>query len=305
MTLEAEKTKSDRAVQDFLDYITAEKALSTNTRLAYRQDLEQFLQYCQIYRVVPLSADLKNLRGFLAFLRKAELAPRSMARKVSTIKQFYRFLLREDRIASDPSELLTVLVKSRRLPKHLTVREMFQLIAAAAGDTETEIRDRALLEIWYATGCRITEIAQLEEAAIDWQSSLVRVKGKGGRERLIPIHSEALAWAKRYREVRHEQLLRSELAETSIFFLNSRGKGFQRQGIWKVVKKYAKRAGIARNIWPHMIRHSFATHVLQGGADLRAVQELMGHRSIAATEIYTHLDIENLKQMQQKYHPRG
>jgi integrase/recombinase XerD len=305
MTVTAATDDTAQAVADFLDYIAAERGLSQNTRLAYGRDLLQFQQYCRIFHLDPLRIDLKGLRDFLAYLRKAELSARSMARKASAVKQFYRFLLREDRIESDPSELLTVLVKSRRLPKHLTIKEMFALLTAAHGDTDSGIRDRALLELWYATGCRITEIACLEASGIDWQGSLVRVRGKGGRERLIPVHAEALEWARRYRDVRHQQLARAAEPDTGVFFLNRRGKGFQRQGIWKIVKKYAKRAGIGRNIWPHMIRHSFATHILQGGADLRAVQELMGHRSIAATEVYTHLDIENLKLMQQKYHPRG
>jgi len=294
-----------KAVADFLDYLASERALSVNTRLAYGKDLEQFLEFCRRVGVDPLRADLKRLRDFLASLRKQELSSRTLARKTSALRQFYQFLLREDRVVSNPSELLTVLVKQKRLPKHLTVKEIFALVAAARGETESEIRDRAMLEVWYATGARVAEIAGLEAGAIDWEGGVVRIRGKGNRERLVPLHAEALEWARRYDSVRHEQLLRWNLRETSVFFLTRRGRGFTRQGIWKIVKKYARLAGITRNIWPHMIRHTFATHVLQGGADLRAVQELLGHRSITATEVYTHLDVENLKVMQQKYHPRG
>lgn len=294
-----------RDLRDFLDYVAAEKALSANTRAAYQRDLLQFLAFARRTGLEPRRATQKNLRDFLASLRKAELAPRSLARKVSSLKQFYLFLLREDRVDTSPAELLTVLVKQKRLPKHLTIQEIFALIQAARGDTEAEIRDRAMLEVWYATGARVAEIATLEAGAIDWEGQVVRIRGKGGRERLVPLHAEALTWAKRYQELRHQQLLRYDLKETSIFFLSSRGRGFSRQAIWKIVKKYARQAGITRNIWPHMIRHTFATHVLQGGADLRAVQELLGHRSITATEVYTHLDVENLKVMQSKYHPRG
>ena len=162
-----------------------------------------------------------------------------------------------------------------------------------------------MLEFWYATGCRVSELAGLKASAIDWKEAVVKLLGKGGRERLVPITRDAVDWGKRYQAIRHEALLRHNLKEGEIFFLTRLGGGFTRQGMWKIVKQYALRAGISRNVWPHMIRHSTATHVLQGGADLRSVQELLGHRSIATTEIYTHLDPENLKVMQRKYHPRS
>ena len=290
---------------DFLSYISSERALAQNTRLAYEKDLEQYLEFCRLQGVSVEKASLKNLRDFLATLRKQELSPRSIARKASSLKQFYKFLLREGKIEANPSELLTVIVKTKRLPKHLTVDEIFGLIASAAGENEAEVRDRALLELWYATGSRVTELAGITLENLDWDDGTVKIRGKGGRERVIPVSKDSLEWCEKYRLVRHEWMRRHDLKETKIFFLTRQGSGFTRQGIWKIVKKYAKRAGIARSVWPHMIRHSFATHILQGGADLRAVQELLGHRSISTTEVYTHLDIENLKLMQLKYHPRS
>lgn len=299
------QTESKDDIQEFLSFVVSEKALSQNTLEAYAQDLRQFSDFCTSQKISPLHVTLRNLKDFVAHLRKMELSPRSIARKVSALRQFYRFLLRENRLEEDPSELLTVIVKTKRLPKHLTIEEMFRLIASAEGNTESEVRDRAILEFWYATGCRISELVNLENSSIDWEQGVVKIMGKGRRERLVPLSQAALHWCGKYKEIRHQWLMQFQLKETKIFFLSRLGTIFTRQGVWKIVKKYAKAAGIARSVWPHMIRHSFATHILRGGADLRAVQELLGHRSISTTEVYTHLDIQNLKTMQLKYHPRG
>jgi integrase/recombinase XerD len=290
---------------DFFAYITAEKGLSTNTVVAYQQDLEQFFEFCRVHHVLPPDANLSFLRGYVGHMRKLGQSSRTLARKVSTLKQFYSFLMRENRVVGNPAELLTILVKEKRLPKHLTEAEMVALVTTPDGTSETSTRDRAILELWYATGCRVTELVQLESGQIDWKGRVVRVLGKGNRERLIPIHEEALFWCKRYKEVRHEWMRRWGLKDTDIFFLTLRGTTFTRQALWKLVRQYAKMAGITRPVWPHMIRHSFATQLLAGGADLRAVQELLGHRSITTTEVYTHLNIENLKVMQAKFHPRS
>lgn len=297
--------QADEAVREFLAYLASEKGLSPNTLAAYQADLADFLVFCRVKKVSWLTPSLTQLRNYLAHLRKLELSERSIARRASALRQFYRFLLREDQVESNPADLLTVVRKGRKLPKHLTVEEVFRLIGAAGGTSETDVRDRALLELWYATGCRVSELAGLKASGIDWDQGVVKVLGKGGRERLVPITREAIEWGRKYQALRHEALRRHNLKETESFFLTRRGEAFTRQGMWKLVKQYAQKAGISRNVWPHMIRHSVATHVLQGGADLRSVQELLGHRSIATTEIYTHLDPENLKAMQRKYHPRS
>jgi len=298
------QTQIQDQIHEFLSYIRVELALSENTHLAYAQDLNQYIEFCQRRKLDALNISLKELRQFLANLRQLNLGTRSIARKLSTVKQFYKFLLREDKIHEDPAELLNVTVKAQKLPEILSVEEMAELIEAAQGKNEMETRDRALLELWYATGCRISEIAALNIYDIDWKGKTAKFQGKGGHERLVPVHDHAISWCKKYRDIRHRWLQEKNLRETDRFFLTQQGKGFTRQGIWKSVKKYAKKAGLAKNIWPHMIRHSFATHILQSGADLRSVQELLGHRSISATEIYTHLDNENLKVMQIKFHPR-
>jgi integrase/recombinase XerD len=302
--MSAAMSSVDSDINDFLSYISAERALAINTRQAYEQDLGQFFLFCQRKDIVVHQASLRNLRDFLASLRKQGLSPRSVARKLSALKQFYKFLLREGRLEQDPSELITLSVKQQILPKALSVDEMFRLISAAGGETEMQVRDRALLELWYATGGRVSEIASIRVDAVDWKDQVVKLEGKGGRQRIVPFSRPALEWCIRYRTLRHRWIQEFGLKDAETLFISRTGKKLTRQGIWKIVKNYAEKAGIDKRVWPHMIRHSFATHVLQGGADLRAVQELLGHRSIATTEVYTHLDIENLKLMQIKHHPR-
>jgi len=291
-------------VAEFLQYITAEKGLSENTRSAYQQDLIQFEEFFRLRHATLEGVDLKILRDYLAHLRRREVSPRSLARKLSTLKQFFQFLMREGRIDASPADLLTVVVKTRRLPKHLTIAESFALLEAADGSNPGSVRDRAMLEFWYATGCRVSELAHIGSADIDWKGGLVRIRGKGGRERWVPLSGDAVKWALRYKDLRHEWVMRFGVLEEETFFLTDRVSLYSRQQLWKWLGKYAQAAGIARKVWPHMIRHSVATHVLQGGADLRTVQEMLGHRSISTTEIYTHLSVENLKTMQRKYHPR-
>lgn len=295
---------NDEVLSEFLAYISTELGLSANTHAAYEQDLKAFVEFCKIKKTEVTECKLSMLREYLGLLRRQELSERSIARKVAAIRQLYKFLLRGDRIQEDPSEQLAVLVKTKKLPKHLSVDEMFRLVAAADGQTDLSIRDRAMLEVWYGTGCRISEIGSLTVRSIDYEDQTVRILGKGRRERLVPLSKDAVTWCKKYQDVRHAWLLESDLKDTKTFFLTRRGDAFSRQGLWKIVKKYAAKAGISKKVWPHMIRHSFATHVLRGGADLRAVQELLGHRSVTTTEVYTHLDIENLKNIHSKYHPR-
>lgn len=292
-------------IQSFLDFISAEKGLSPNTIQAYQRDLLQFGDYLNIRQWKLESLTVRELREYLSHLRKEQRAPRTSARKVSALKQFFKFLFREGKIGADPTELLMVQVKQKRLPKHLTIQELFRIIAMAEGETELEIRDRALLELWYATGTRVSELAQVQASDLDLEQGQLKVVGKGNRERLIPVGNVAIDWCKKYLSIRHEWIRKSGLKETERFFLNPIGTPLTRQMVWKILKKYTKKAGIKKSVWPHMIRHSFATHILRNGADLRAVQELLGHKSITTTEIYTHLDIENLKLMQAKFHPRG
>ncbi len=289
---------------DFLSYISSERALSENTRLAYGRDLDELILFCTQKKLGILNLSLTQVREFMASLRRRGNQERSLARKSSTLKQFFQFLLRENVVHSDPTELLSIQVRTKRLPKTLTELEMERLVESAGGAGEQDTRDRALLELWYATGARVSELAMLPGSAFDWRAGTIQVRGKGGTDRLIPVSQEARRWCLKYRDVRLEWVRRMELKDPKPFFLNLRGRAFSRQSIALLLQRYAKRAGISRRVWPHLIRHTFATHVLGGGADLRVVQELLGHQSVTTTEIYTHLDIENLKVMQIKYHPR-
>ncbi|NBT58763.1 site-specific tyrosine recombinase XerD [bacterium] len=292
-------------LSEFLEFVSAEKGLSAHTIEAYQRDLAQFVEFLEVKKWALKEIQLPHLREFLASLRKRELSSRTLARKSSALRQFFRFLLRENKVKSDPTELLLVQVKQKRLPKHLTVDEMFRVISMASGDSDLGVRDRALLELWYATGTRVSEICQIQISDFDFQQKTVKVIGKGNRQRLLPVGEVALTWCRKYQDIRHEWIRQAGLKEMDIFFLSPTGTQLSRQSVWKILRKYAKKAGIKRSVWPHMIRHSFATHILRNGADLRAVQELLGHRSISTTEVYTHLDIENLKVMQAKYHPRS
>jgi len=292
-------------VSDFISFISAEKGLSLLTQDAYQTDLEQFQNFAGTKNWEIESLSLGNLREYVSHLRKLDLTSRTIARKVSTLRQWFQFLLREKRIKSDPSELLLVQVKAKRLPKHLSVNEVMSVISGAGGSTELEIRDRALLELWYATGLRISELSQVCVSNLDCDLKSLKVLGKGNRQRIIPVGRIAVEWCERYLKIRHEWIRKTSLNDQGVLFLTPRGKPLTRQSLWKLLKRYVKKAGLTKRVWPHMVRHSFATHILRNGADLRSVQELLGHKSITTTEIYTHLDIENLKIMQAKYHPRG
>lgn len=299
------ETGNDEFVESFLNYVVSERGLSKNTLLAYRNDLTDLKVFASSRGIRFPTATLKDLRHFISSLRRRNLGARSMARKVAAVRQFYRFLLREGVVSNDPSELLTVLVREKRLPDFLSEEQVAALIRAATPETSLGVRDRAILELWYATGVRVSELVQLKGSSINWVQSLVLVVGKGERERWIPIHEDAKKALKRYADLRHEWIARSGKLDVEAFFLSERGQPLNRQAFWKILKTYAKKAGLDRRVWPHLIRHTFATHVLQGGADLRAVQEFLGHRSISTTEVYTHLSVENLKTMQQKFHPRS
>ncbi len=294
-------------VEEFLNFIVCEKGLSNQTRLAYREDLHQLNEFLKRKHPNCTLSQLgqRELKTFIANLKATGLSPRSIARKISAVKQFYGYLLRENRVKENPAALISVRVKKKTLPHYLSVDEMVKLLEAARGESEEEIRDRAILEMWYATGARITELLSIQTSHLDWDSKLVLLRGKGNRERLVPCTESAIEWVRKYYDIRHQWIRRHFGEDEGALFLTRLGKPFSRQGLWKLLKKYALEAHLSKKIWPHLIRHTFATHLIQNGADLRVVQELLGHRSITTTEIYTHLSPENLRLMQLKYHPRA
>ena len=291
-------------LQRFTDYVALEQGLSLRTQEAYGRDLARFAEYADVKGVAaPLDITARILREYVYHLKDLGLSPASIRRNVSAVRTYFRFLTGDGIVVRDPSERLETPKRWRELPDVLTVDEVKRLIAAPTLDDAMVFRDRALLELAYGAGLRVSEWITLGVRDLLFEEHLVRVFGKGGKERLVPIGRSAIgALAVYLRELRP----RLEKGEgKGILFLNARGRPLTRMGAWKILRGYVERAGITKHVSPHTLRHSFATHLLEGGADLRAVQEMLGHVDIATTQIYTHVDREYLRQVHRSYHPRG
>ncbi len=292
-------------VEPFVDFLRLERALSTHTILAYRSDLAQFA------KALPAGASVSQVTRsqiveYLMKLKDAGLAAASIARKLVSIKAFYRFLLSQDLIPTDPASVIESPRLWKGLPAVLDVKEVTSLLTAAPGrDGKKGIRDRALLELLYAAGLRVSEAANLKLTDLHLEAGFLRCLGKGGRERIVPVGRQALNWLERYLTEVRPTLLRNGKTEMKQLFLNRFGQPLSRQSIWELIKAYALKAGLKKPVSPHTLRHSFATHLLEAGADLRVVQELLGHATIATTQIYTHVDRTRLKAIHAKYHPRA
>ncbi len=290
--------------EQFQDYLTFERGLSDRTVGAYERDLARWAGFLDERGVRdPGSVTLVHLRDWVFGLKDAGLAPSSIRRAQSAVRTYYAFLLAEGSVTADPTEHLESPKPGRRLPDFLTREETVALLDAPNLDAPLYWRDRAILELLYATGMRVSELAELPLSALDLDEGFLTVFGKGSKERLVPVGAPALRALTRYlREVR-PALDRG--AGKGRVFLNARGTALSRVAVWTMVKKSARRAGIHRNVSPHTLRHTFATHLLEGGADLAAVQELLGHTDISTTQIYTHVDREYLRDIHRRYHPRG
>jgi integrase/recombinase XerD len=291
-------------LQRFADYIALEQGLSLRTQEAYGRDLDRFAEYADVKGVAaPLDITARTLREYVYHLKDLGLSPASIRRNVSALRTYFRFLTGDGLVVRDPSERLETPKRWRELPDVLTVDEAQRLIAAPTLDDNMVFRDRALLELAYGAGLRVSEWITLGVRDLLLEEGLVRVFGKGSKERLVPIGRSAIGAVAVYiRELRP----RLEKGEgKGILFLNARGRPLTRMGAWKILRGYVERAGITKHVSPHTLRHSFATHLLEGGADLRAVQEMLGHVDIATTQIYTHVDREYLRQVHRSYHPRG
>ena len=293
----------DDLMEQFLDALWAERGLSRNTLQSYRYDLSQLAQH-QRERGRPLAqASREDLLAFLAGQMRAGRSPRSLSRYLSGFRQFFRWLLREGRIARDPTALIESPKLGRGLPKALNEQQVTGLLEAPAVATTIGLRDRTMLELMYASGLRVSELVSLELQDVNLNQGVVRVTGKGGKERLVPLGGEALAWLQRYLREARPDLARG--SDCPRMFVTARRSGMTRQAFWHAIRKYALAAGIDQRVSPHMLRHSFATHLLNHGADLRVVQLLLGHSDLSTTQIYTHIAREGLKQMHRKHHPRG
>ena len=294
------------AIKGFQAYLKLEKSLSDNSIEAYSRDIEKLYQYSdsQTVKLKPELITLTDLRGFINWINGLGVIPSSQARILSGIKAFYKYLLMEDIIKSDPSELLESPKIRRKLPDTLSYEEINKIIAALDLSKPEGMRNKAILETLYGSGLRVSELTELKLSNLYLDIEFIKVTGKGNKERLVPIGSEAIKALKIWIEnVRvHNPIKRGE---EDYVFLNRRGTRLSRQIIFLTIKGLAETIGLKKKISPHTFRHSFATHLVEGGADLRAVQEMLGHESITTTEIYTHLDREYLKSTISQFHPRS
>jgi len=295
---------NQKLLDEFCDALWLEDGLARNTLESYRRDLRQFGDWLKRERGKGLlAADHGDIQGYLGhrYARKARAT--SAARLLSSLKRFYRHAVRGGKTRSDPTLRIETPALPRGLPKSLTEADVESLIAAPDVDKPLGLRDRAMLELLYASGLRVSELVTLKAAQVSHDMGVVRVMGKGSKERLVPLGEEAIAWLTRYtREARPRLLARKA---TDDLFVTTRGGAMTRQAFWQLIKRYAARAALGKAISPHTLRHAFATHLLNHGADLRVVQLLLGHSDISTTQIYTHVARERLKQLHSKHHPRG
>jgi integrase/recombinase XerD len=296
----------EHLVLDFLAYLEFERGLSRNTLEAYRSDLLQFGRFLEERGMGAVETDGAAIGDFLAGLggtHGRSASPATIHRKAACLRSFYRHLRREGILDSDPTAALTSPRRGRRLPQVLTRGEVECLLAQPRGTEPTDLRDRALLELMYACGLRASEAIGLEVADVDLEARVLRARGKGSRERVVPVGSAAALAVGRYLE-RGRSVLVGPRAETHLF-VNFRGGPLTRQGLYKIVRRYAAGAGLADRMSPHTLRHTFATHLLAGGCDLRSVQEMLGHADVATTQLYTHLSSERLRDVYFRSHPRA
>lgn len=294
------------SINGFKSYLQLEKSLSVNSIQAYIRDVNQLVEYLNGIgsTASPDKIQLRDLQGFIKWIHELGMNERTQARTISGIKAFYKYLLLEDLVLEDPTELLESPKSGRKLPEVLTVEEINQLLDAIDQSKPDGVRNRAMLETMYGSGLRVSELVGLKLSDIYEQEGFLKVTGKGDKERLVPIGNVALKQVQIYREeVRCHVNIDQESLD--ILFLNKNGKGLSRVMVFKIIKTLSHAIGLDKNISPHTFRHSFATHLIEGGADLRAVQEMLGHESITTTEIYTHLDREFLRSEIIRFHPRS
>ena len=288
-------------VDAFLEHLTIEKGLSENTLVSYGADLQDFLLFLDGGSLKLEDASQDTLLLYLAGLKNKALAGRSLARRLAALRGLFAFGLKEGLLNSDPVEFLNNPKLAQTLPEVLTRQEMDAMLNIPDLSAKLGFRDRTMLELLYAAGLRVSELCALRPLDFDPQTDILRIFGKGSKERLVPIHATASRFLSDY--LRHWRPLFTPVDDK--VFLNRSGKGLSRQAVWKLIQKYAAEAGISKEVSPHTFRHSFATHLLDGGADLRVVQMLLGHSDITATEIYTHVQADRLQSIHRQYHPRA
>jgi len=293
-------------ISSFLMHVRVEKGLSANTISAYRRDLNKFEEFARKRKLSLESVRRDDLVDFLAGLYRQKLESRTVARQLVTLRNFFRFAQMQELITEDPSINLESPKIRRHLPGYLRLEEVEKLLEQPDSKTPTGLRDRAMLEVLYSTGLRVSELIGLGVNDLDAKVGCVPCIGKGDKERIVPVGKKALGMVEKYLREGRPQLLRSaKVSSGPALFINRRGAALSRVGVWKIMSAYGRRAGLRMALTPHMLRHSFATHLLERGADLRSVQLMLGHADISTTQIYTHVVEERLKQIYKAHHPRA
>jgi integrase/recombinase XerD len=294
-------------INGFRSYLLLERSLAGNTIEAYERDVHKLVEFLELreYGLSPAEIEEDHLQEFIIWLNELGLGARSQARLISALKTFYNYLLLEDIVDVDPTELLEGPRLSRNIPEVLTYEEIQRILAAIDLSTDHGVRNRAMLETLYACGLRVSELIELKLSNLFLDIGFIKVTGKGDKERIVPIGEEAVRHIGLYMEGVRRRMMNIRPGYGDTLFLNRRGRGLSRVMVFMIVKEAAKDAGIDKNVSPHTFRHSFATHLIEGGADLKAVQDMLGHESIITTEIYTHLDTDYLRETILSYHPRN
>jgi integrase/recombinase XerD len=292
----------EKSLQVFLEYLSVEKGLALNTSLSYARDLQKLLDFFEGEKINLQKAVDKDLVKFIHFQSRLGLSARSLARLVSTLRSYYSFLILDGVIKVNPTVNLSAPKIWFSLPKFLSVKDVERLLQAPDEKEVKGCRDKAMLELLYATGLRVSELVSLKTNDVNLESGFLICKGKGGKERIVPLGNSSSLAVKKYLEEARQKLWKRE---TNILFLTTRGGAFTRQGFWKMLKEYGEQAGLSQKISPHILRHSFATHLLERGADLRSVQLMLGHSQITTTQIYTHVTRKHLRKVYDKFHPRA
>jgi integrase/recombinase XerD len=294
----------EQRLDQFLHYLIVEKGLSKNTIEAYHHGLTRFLNHLREKGIQEIREVKKfHIRGFLLVLRRKNLSTKTIVRNLVAVRTFFRFLIQEGILEANPVEELESPKVEKTLPEILSLKEIEQILEQPDPQTPLGIRDRAMLEMLYGTGMRVSELTHLPTHQVNLEGGYVLLYGKGSKERVVPLGSEAMKWVAVY--LRGARGILAKGKESSCLFINRSGRGMSRQGFWKNLKDYARRAGLRKRITPHLLRHSFASHLLERGADLRSVQMMLGHVDISTTQIYTHVTGERLKKIHKQYHPRG
>lgn len=292
-------------LKEYLVHLKLEKNLSVNTISSYRNDLTAFLSFLKDKNIIdPSEVNPEHISSFFKLLNELGLSGTSSARYFSSLKGFFLFLIKNKYILKNPIEKISAPKLSKKLPSVLDISEVEKILSQPDISDKFGLRDKAMLELFYACGTRVSELINLKISDLFFSDEIIRVFGKGSKERLIPVGSSAIKWINDYLKLSRPLLMKKSKSENYLF-LNSRSSKLSRMGVWKIIDRYVKEAGIEKEVHPHTFRHSFATHLLEGGADLRAVQEMLGHADISTTQIYTHIDRDYIKQVHKQYHPRG